>query len=72
MSKYFTPIRAYGPEDNIFAVLGKARQLLRELSAPPEEITELTDRVLAAGCYTAAIGVIREWFPVDLDEENKK
>lgn len=65
MAKFKTTIDATGSNGNIFAVLGAARIMMRQLDVPKEDLTALGAKVMAASSYKEAIDAIREWFPVD-------
>lgn len=69
MSRFRTTIDATGPAGNIFVVLGTARGFLGQMGVDPSEIESVTKRVMAAQSYTDALSVIREWFPVETDED---
>lgn len=67
MSKYKTVIDGHGPNGNIFAILGNARHLMKQLGESKEEISKLTERVTECNSYEEALSVIREYFTVDVD-----
>lgn len=68
MPKFTTVIPASGPDGNIFAVLGNACRLLRQLNIANAEITALTERVTSSSSYAEALAHIRVYFPVDPGE----
>lgn len=68
-ARYVTRISAHGPGGNIFEILGKARVFARQLDVPAREIDAFSKRVMAAKSYSDALAVVREWFPVDTDED---
>lgn len=70
MSKFTTVIPTYGPGGNIFEIVGRARVLMRQLKVPNAEIEAMCKRVSSATSYEEACGVVREWFPLEGDEED--
>ena len=68
-SLFTTRINGTGPGGNLFEIVGKARVLMRQLDITRADIDAFSKRVMAAGTYADAIAVVREWFPVDLDED---
>lgn len=69
-SRYSTRIDATGPNGNVFAIIGAAVQLMRQLPGmEPSEIDYFRKKVMAAKSYKEAVALVREWFPVDLDDE---
>lgn len=58
-------IDATGSGGNIFAVLGAASRMLREIDVPRDRIDALRDNVMSAANYDQAIAMIEYWFPVD-------
>lgn len=68
MSKFTTRIPAYGSQGNIFAVLGHATNLMKQLEINPKEIEKLRNDVMSSENYEQALEYVREWFPVDSDE----
>ena len=68
MSRFGSRIDATGPGGNIFAILGTARRYMREIGIDQSEIEELGKAVCNADSYRDAVALVREWFPVDLDE----
>jgi hypothetical protein len=67
MPRFTTPIQAYGTSGNVFAIMGTACRLMRELGVAQPEILAFTNNVMRARSYPEAIDVVREWFPVDLE-----
>lgn len=65
--RFTTVIRAHGPDANIYAVLGTARNYLRQLGISQEERDALYTEVTNAGSYAEAFAAVRKWFPVDVD-----
>ena len=49
-----------GEDGNIFAILGRVRQALKE-SGQPEQADEVTERVTQAGSYQEALQIIMEY-----------
>ncbi len=70
MSKFETRIDATGPNGNVFAVIGTARNLMRQIGLPRSEIDAVSARATKAQNYDEALGIIREYFPVDADDSN--
>ena len=68
MPRFTTPIPAYGPSGNVFAVMATACRLMRELDVTQPEILAFTNKVMRARSYPEALDVVREWFPVDLED----
>ncbi len=68
MPKFETVIPARGPSGNIFAILGCAKRMMRKLCVSPEDIEELSRRVMSSGSYEEACSHIREWFPLEEDK----
>lgn len=66
--RFSTVIPASGPDGNIFAILGTATRLLRQIGRPQADIDQLRGDVLASKSYEQALGFVREWFPVDVGE----
>lgn len=64
MPKFTTVINATGPNGNIFAVLGNATVLMKELRISPFEIQSLREKVFGSKSYEEALDHIREYFPV--------
>ena len=62
---FTTVIRADGPNGNVFAILGAATSMLRQLDVPRDRIDKLVADVKAAGDYDAAVAAVERWFPVD-------
>lgn len=69
-SRWTSRIDATGSGGNIFAVIGTARRFMREIRLPQGEIDDMTARAQGAGSYDEALAVVREWFPVDTDDED--
>lgn len=63
--RFSTIINATGPNGNINAILGIARVHMKQLEVAPEEIMDMTTRVMDAKTYPEALAVVREWFNVD-------
>jgi len=53
---------------NVYAVLGRACYLLREIGVPRDRVTDLELAVRSAESYDAAIELIERWFKVRRDE----
>jgi len=68
MPRFTTPIPAHGSSGNIFAIVATACQFMRELDIAQPEINAFTARVMNAKSYSEAVDVVREWFPVDLED----
>jgi hypothetical protein len=62
MAKYDTKIDATGSNGNIFAILGTARQLLKELGEQPYVISKLMEDVFNAHSYDEACSHIEKYF----------
>ena len=69
-ARFTTRIPAHGSGGNIFEISGKARVLARQTGLPTREIDEFSKRVMATRSYADALAVVREWFPVDTDEDS--
>jgi hypothetical protein len=69
MSKFHSKIYAIRLDWNIFAVLSRARYLMRRLDVPKADIDALSLKVMDAKSYKEAIAAIREWFQVELENE---
>ena len=67
--RFTTVIPASGPLGNIFAIVGTACRHMRELDVPQQEIAAFANQVMIATSYRAAVEVVREWFPVELEGE---
>lgn len=65
MSKFTTTIPAYGEQGNIFAVLGNATRMMKQLNVPAGEIDALRSAVMDSDSYDAALECIEVWFPVE-------
>lgn len=70
MSKFSTPILAHGPHGNTLMILGAATSMMREIGVSRDEISALQAKVMDAGSRAEAIAAIREWFPVETDDES--
>lgn len=69
MSRFTTTIPATGPAGNVFAIIGTACALMRQLRVPNDEIAAFSERAMATESYADALAVVREWFPVDTGED---
>lgn len=69
MSMFSTRIDATGPRGNIFSILGAACQLMEQIGVAPHKITKLRADVAGSNHYSEAVAHVREWFPVDLEDE---
>ena len=69
MSFFQTRIDGRGPNGNIFAIVGAAVSLMRQLEWDQSRTAGFRKTVLAAKSYKEAVALVREWFPVDLDDE---
>lgn len=58
-------MKLLGEDGNIFAILGRARRLLRE-SGQSEQATEMTNRVHGSGSYEKALMIISEYVETEL------
>lgn len=58
-------MRLQGQDGNIFSILGRAAQLLRE-NGQPEQAKEMTDRVCRSGSYEKALRIISEYVETEL------
>ena len=54
-----------GTDGNIFAILGKAAQLLRE-NGQPEQAVEMARRVFQARNYEKALAIVSEYVETEL------
>ena len=68
MPMFETPIPAYGPDGNIFAMLGRASTMLRQLGRDIDAAL-LEHDVMASESYAQACALIEEWFPLDRGEQ---
>lgn len=68
--RFSTTISAYGPDGNIFEIVGKARVLMRQLRLPREEIEAFTREVAATNSYREARAVVERYFHIDQPLEN--
>lgn len=69
MSKFDTRISAYGPNGNTMFVLAAAGSMMKQLGVDRGEIAALRGKVFSSGSYQEAMDAIREWFPVDCEED---
>jgi|HubBroStandDraft_1064217.scaffolds.fasta_scaffold09816_11 hypothetical protein len=69
MAKFSTVIDGTGSRGNVMDIIGTARVLMRKIGVSPEDISDLTKRSMNAPSYKDAVNVVREWFPVELDED---
>ena len=69
MPRFETTIPTHGPHGNVFAILGNATSLMRQLGIPKKDIAELRGQVTNAKTYDEACDAVREWFPVGTDED---
>lgn len=60
-----------GTDGNIFAILGKAAQLLRE-NGHPDQAAEMTHRVFQSHSYESALGIISEYVETELSPHSSK
>ena len=58
-------IDAHGPNGNIFAILRKARALMRQIGISQDRIERLTEAVRDSHNYDAAVALIERWFVVE-------
>lgn len=65
MSKFETKIQAYGESGNVFAVLGNATRMMKQLNVPEVEIDSLRAAVMDSDSYDQALTHIEVWFPVE-------
>lgn len=68
MPRFETAIPTHGPHGNVFAILGNATSLMRQLDVPKEDIAALRDQVTNAKSYDDACAAVREWFPLENNE----
>lgn len=54
-----------GTDGNIFSILGKATQLLRE-NGQPEQAAEMTRRVFQSRSYEKALAIVSEYVETEL------
>lgn len=64
-------MRLRGQDGNIFSVLGKARQLLRN-AGQQAQVKEMTDRVFESHSYGAALDIISEYVQTELSDPQRK
>lgn len=62
---FTTVIRARGEAENIFAIVGTACRLLRQLDIPADRIDALRKNAASAGSYDQAVALVERWFPVN-------
>lgn len=62
---FSTVIPATGPDTNVFAILGTASRLLRELDVPTDRIAKLREDVMSTASYGQAVAFVEYWFRVD-------
>ena len=58
-------INLAGTDGNIFAILGKAAQLLRE-NGQPEQAAEMARRVFQSRSYEKALAIVSEYVETEL------
>lgn len=68
--RFSTVINATGSNGNINNILGIARVHMKQLEVPPEDIMDMTTRVMDAKTYAEALAVVLEWFNVDRGDRN--
>lgn len=66
---FTTVIRATGSDGNIFAILGAATGMLRQLAVPRDRIERLRADVTKAASYDEAVALVEAWFPVERGNE---
>ena len=66
---FSTSIPATGSNANIFAIVGTASRMLREIGVPPDRIEKLQGDVSSAVSYDQAISFVERWFPVDRGDD---
>lgn len=59
-----TEIDATGSGGNIYAILGAATRLLRQIEVPADRIEKLQEDVRSAVSYDQAVAFVEYWFPV--------
>lgn len=65
-SKFITTIDARGSQGSIFAVLGTACCLLKQMKVPARDIESLRKSVFESASCEEALDRIRAYFPVRL------
>ena len=60
-----------GTDGNIFSILGRAAQLLRE-DGQPDQAAEMTRRVFRSHSYESALGIISEYVETELIPHSSK
>ena len=58
-------LKLEGTDGNIFSILGKATQLLRE-NGQPEQAAEMARRVFQARSYERALAIVSEYVETEL------
>ena len=53
-----------GEDGNIFFILGRVSRTLKE-NGKPEQVKEVSDRVMASGSYDEALQIIMEYVEVE-------
>ncbi len=61
-------MKLVGQDGNIFAILGRASQLLKE-NGQPDQAKEMCDRVYQSGDYYKALNIISEYVETELSEK---
>ena len=61
-------MKLVGQDGNIFAILGRASQLLKE-NGQPDQAKEMCDRVYQSGNYYKALNIISEYVETELSEK---
>lgn len=69
MSKFSTTIPAHGSNGNTLAILGAATSMMRQIRVSSDDIAALQLKVMNSGSRAEAIAAIREWFPVETDDD---
>lgn len=64
-------LKLEGTDGNIFSILGKATQLLRE-NGQPEQAAEMARRVFQSDSYEKALGIISEYLEMELSPHISK
>ena len=62
MAIFDTKIDTRGPNGNIFAILGTAKQLMKELGQSPDKIDQLVEDVTTSSSYEEACKHIEKYF----------
>lgn len=71
MSKFETTIPTHGPDGNIFAVLGNATRMMKQLNVSQIEIDSLRAAVMDSDSYEQALNHIEIWFPIEREGESR-